>query len=318
MPVTVAYEHWGKLNEDRSNCILVCHAISGDAHAVGWWDRVVGPGLALDTERYHVICSNVLGGCQGTTGPRSLDPDGARYGSRFPKISIGDMVVVQERLLKSLGIEQLLLVAGGSMGGMQALEWSLKFPGKVQNVWMTASCAAHSAMQIGYNEVARQSIERDPRWLQGNYDDASAPEDGLCVARMLGHLSYLSEASFERKFGRNRQPNSGDMFQVVSYLAHQGEKFTKRFDANSLIVLSKAIDEYNVSTLEGSQSRYLFTSFTSDTLYPSWQSKSLLEMAQAAGLEANWVEIDLPFGHDSFLLDGEFQGRAVRQHLGQV
>lgn len=320
--VAVAYETWGNLSPARDNAIVICHALSGDSHAVGWWERLVGPGRAIDTERYFVIGTNALGGCQGTTGPTSLAQDGRPYRSRFPAITVGDMIEVQVRLVRHLGIDRLLGVAGGSMGGMMALEWTLREPGLVRKAWITASAAAHSAMQIGYNEAARQAIMRDPKWRGGDYPDSDPPLGGLAVARMLGHLSYLSEASFERKFGRRLQRElfqgaDPDQFQVEGYLAHQGEKFTRRFDANSLIVLSWAIDRYERSSLVGSQTEYLFTSFTSDTLYPSHQSRALHEMALAAGCLSAWHEIDLPFGHDAFLLDGEHQGRLVREFFGR-
>ncbi|MBX7133748.1 MAG: homoserine O-acetyltransferase [Fimbriimonadaceae bacterium] len=316
--VTVAYETWGTLSVRADNAIVVCHALSGDSHAIGWWDRIVGPGKPIDTEQFFVIGTNALGGCQGTTGPVSLAPDGKRYASRFPQVSVADMVEVQMRLVRSLGIDRLHGVAGGSMGGMMALEWTLREPGLVEKAWITASCRAHSAMQIGYNETARQAIMRDPKWLGGEYPADDPPVGGLAVARMLGHLSYLSESSFERKFGRRLQREvfadaPSDQFQVEGYLAHQGEKFTTRFDANSLIVLTRAIDRYERPHLHGSQSEYLFTSFTSDTLYPTHQSETLHALAAAAGCRSTWREIDLPYGHDAFLLDGEIQGQLVRE-----
>lgn len=313
--VTIAYETWGTLNEEKDNAILICHAISGDSHAVGWWERIVGPGRAIDSNRYFVIGSNALGGCQGSTGPASLAEDGKPYANRFPQVTVGDMVEAQYRLIQSFGISKLHAVAGGSMGGMQALEWSLRKPGKVKRVWMTASCAAHNALQIGYNETARQAILRDPKWCGGDYQFQEPPLDGLAVARMIGHLSYLSEASFERKFGRRLQPENDDQFQVESYLNYQGDKFTQRFDANSFLVLSRAIDRFERPSLEGSESSYLFTSFTSDTLYPSHQSHALHEMALQVGRPSKWEDIDLPFGHDAFLLDGEIQAACVRDFL---
>lgn len=311
--VRIAYETWGSLNESKSNAVLVCHAISGDSHAIGWWDRIIGPKRAIDVGKYFVVCSNVIGGCQGTTGPS----DGMR--SKFPQITVGDMVEVQKRLIEAFGIPQLQCVCGGSMGGMQALEWAVRFPGVVRGIWMTASCAAHNALQIGYNEAARQAILRDPKFKGGEYDVLDPPVDGLAVARMIGHLSYLSEASFERKFGRQIQLGVEDQFQVESYLNYQGDKFTKRFDANSFLVLSRAIDRYECRSITSESRRpiveppkCLFTSFTSDTLYPSHQSRALHEMALGAGCESQWVDIDLPFGHDSFLLDADCQGRAVQ------
>ncbi|HLK13885.1 MAG TPA: homoserine O-acetyltransferase, partial [Fimbriimonadaceae bacterium] len=237
--VTVAYETWGELNRDRSNAVLICHALSGDSHCIGWWDRLIGPGKAIDTERFFVIGTNSLGGCQGTTGPASRAADGRPFGARFPIVTVGDMVEVQARVLDQLGVETLELVAGGSMGGMQALEWTVRFPSRVRKAFVTASCAAHSAMQIGFNEGARQAIMRDPAWNGGDYDPPG-PVNGLAVARMLGHLTFLSEASFEHKFARRYQGKNqpdfhlGVEFEVESYLKHQGDKFTTRFDANSL------------------------------------------------------------------------------------
>lgn len=321
--VTVAYETWGTLSPNADNAVLICHALSGDSHAIGWWECMIGPGKAIDTELYFVIGTNALGGCQGTTGPRSPAADGMPYGRRFPQVTVGDMVEVQMRLVSALGIEQLLAVAGGSMGGMQALEWTLRKTGRVRKAWITASCAAHNALQIGFNEAARQAVMRDPRWRDGEFDPHDPPVGGLAVARMIGHISYLSEYSFDMKFGRRYQaerqggePASAfDQFQVEGYLQHQAEKFTDRFDPWSLIILSNAIDRYERSSLEGSASEYLFTSFTSDTLYPSHQSKRLHELALEAGCSSHWQEIDLPYGHDSFLLDGEQQGKLVGDFL---
>lgn len=319
--VTVAYETWGRLNAARDNAVLICHALSGDSHAIGWWERLIGPGKAIDPDRHFVIGTNSLGGCQGTTGPSSQAPDGKPWRLRFPIITVGDMVEVQRRLIAHLEIPQLFGVCGGSMGGMQALEWTLRFPGSVKKAWITASARAHSAMQIGFNEVARQAIYRDPRWNGGDYDEANPPADGLSVGRMVGHLSFLSEAAFESKFGRRLQDKDrpdyrmGIEFQVESYLSYQGDKFAKRFDANSLLYLTRAIDYYERSSFEGSTSEYLFTSFTSDWIYPSHQSLEMHDLALAAGCRSQWHDIDLPYGHDAFLLDGERQGALVRDFL---
>lgn len=319
--LTVAYETWGTLNADRSNAVLVCHALTGDSHCVGWWDRLVGPGRPIDTERYFVIGSNALGGCQGTTGPASCAPDGRRYAVEFPIVTVGDMVRVQAQLLDHLGVERLALVAGGSMGGMQALEWTVRFPARVAKAFVAASCAAHSAMQIGFNEGARQAIMRDAAWNGGLYEPPG-PVGGLAVARMIGHLTFLSEASFAHKFARRFQGKDkpeyhlGVEFEVESYLKHQGDKFTTRFDANSLIYLTRAIDYYELTSLERATAEFLFTSFTSDWIYPSHQSAALHQMALAAGCRSTYLEIDLPWGHDCFLLDGEQQGVALQAFLG--
>jgi homoserine O-acetyltransferase len=318
----VAYETWGSLNRDRSNAILVCHALTGDSHAVGWWQSMVGPGRPIDTDQFFVICSNVLGGCQGTTGPTSFAPGAVtHYGSSFPIITIGDIVGVQRRLLDRLQIEKLHCVAGGSMGGMQALEWSVQDPHRVQRAFVTASCAAHDGMQIGFNEAARQAIMRDSKWHGGDYPLDEPPSEGLAVARMIGHLTFLSEVAFSKKFSRRLQGKAvpsyhmGVEFEVESYLKHQGEKFTTRFDANSLLLLTRAIDYYELKSLEPSQARFQFISFTSDWIYPSHHSKRLREMASAAGKQAEHHVIDLPLGHDAFLLDGQIQGDHLRRFL---
>lgn len=319
--VQVAYETWGTLNAAKDNAVLVCHALSGDSHAIGWWERLIGPGKAINTDQFFVIGTNSLGGCQGTTGPASKDEAGKIYRTRFPMVTVGDMVEVQSRLIERLGIDQLHAVAGGSMGGMQALEWTVRKPGRVKKCFATASCAAHNAMQIGFNEAARQAVMRDDRWKGGEYEEGQGPEGGLAVARMIGHLSFLSEAAFEAKFARRLQDKDrpdyhlGIDFQIESYLSYQGDKFTKRFDANSLLYLTKAIDYYDLREFTGSQSEYLFVSFTSDWLYPSHQSEDLKKMADAKSLNAEHYVIDLPYGHDGFLLDGEIQGGAVRTFL---
>ncbi len=317
--VTVAYETWGTLTSAKDNVAVICHALSGDAHAVGWWERMVGPGRPIDTDRFFVIGTNALGGCQGTTGPASLAPDGLPYKSRFPRITVRDMVEVQRRLIFGLGLPSVHLVAGGSMGGMMALEWTRPGPGPltpVRNAFITASAHAHNAMQIGFNEAARQAVMRDPAWQEGEYTQGKGPDGGLAVARMIGHLSFLSQAAFEAKFGRNLQDDGTGRFQIESYLNYQGDKFTQRFDANTLLVLTRAIDDYSADSLTGSSSRYLFTSFTSDWIYPSYQSEALLQMALEAGCEAEWHDIELAYGHDAFLLDGDLQGELVRKFLG--
>jgi homoserine O-acetyltransferase len=319
--VTVAYETWGTLSSNKDNAVLICHALSGDSHAVGWWDRMVGEGKPIDTTKYFVIGTNCLGGCQGTTGPSSAAPDGTRYNVRFPIITIGDMVEAQAMLVSALGIDRLYTVAGGSMGGMQALEWALRFPNRVRKAFVAASCAAHTAMQIGFNEVARQAVMRDPKWKGGNYDPSDPPANGLSVARMVGHLTYLSEASFDHKFSRRTQGKSqpegtlGVEFEVESYLSYQGDKFAKRFDANSLLYLTRAIDYFERLDNWNTDTEFLFTSFKSDWIYPSWQSEQMHQKALHGGCKSRWHDIDLPFGHDSFLLDGEIQGQAVRAFL---
>ncbi|HEY0867818.1 MAG TPA: homoserine O-acetyltransferase [Fimbriimonas sp.] len=317
--VEVAYETWGRFTGD--NAVLVCHALSGDSHAVGWWDRLVGPGKAIDTERYFVIGQNCLGGCQGTTGPSSDRGDGQPYGSTFPIVTVRDMVEVQARLLDALRVNRLRCVAGGSMGGMQALQWAVQYPQRVDKVFCTASAPAHSAMQIGFNEAARQAVMRDPKWRGGDYPLDDPPADGLSVARMIGHLSFLSEQAFEVKFGRRLQSKDklsyhlGVEYQIESYLNYQGDKFTTRFDANSLLLLSKAIDFYDLRSLEGALAEFLFVSYTTDWLYPSHQAARAHDMALVAGCRSQHSVIDLPYGHDAFLLDGEHQGALLRAFL---
>jgi homoserine O-acetyltransferase len=319
--LTIAFETWGTLNADRSNAILICHALSGDAHAIGWWDRMVGAGKAIDTDHFYVIGQNVLGGCQGSTGPSTIASDGAPYGSRFPIITVEDMVSAQVRLLDYLGISRLHAVAGGSMGGMQALAWAAHHSDRVHKVFCTASAAKHNAMQIGFNEVGRQAIMRDPKWLGGDYPLDDPPANGLSVARMLGHLSFLSPEAFESKFGRQLQDKLAFSFhreiefQVESYLNYQGDKFTKRFDANSQIVLTRAIDYFDLTSLAGSTCQFLFVSFDSDWIYPTAQSVTAHRLALDAGCRSEHHEISLPYGHDSFLLDGELQGARVRAFL---
>lgn len=344
-PVAVAYQTWGTLNADKSNAVLVCHALTGDSNAAGWWDRIVGPGKAIDTDQFFVVCTNSLGGCRGTTGPSSNYEDGKPWGSRFPEISIRDTVEAMRKALHALGIEKLYAAAGGSMGGMQILDWTVRHPGEIEKAWITASCAAHNANQIGFNEAQRQAILRDPKWRGGDYPPDDPPVGGLAVSRMIAHLMFLSEAALEAKFGRGIQEerhqdgappgNPTDrtkptdrsdraeapeeaarpQFQVESYLEHQGEKFTKRFDANSFILLTRAMNAWVLESLQGSTTEYLFTSFTSDRLYPPHQSEELHRVALEAGCMSRWVNIDLPYGHDAFLLDETHQGAAARQLL---
>ncbi len=314
--IEIAYETWGTLQNDRSNAILICHALSGDSHAVGWWDRIVGPDKVIDTNKYYVVCSNVLGGCQGSTGPTSKKNNGDVYGSDFPQITVEDMVLAQSKLADELGIECWFAVCGGSMGGMQALEWACQFPERVKKVWMTASCYRHSAMQIAFNEIGRQAILRDMDFVQNG-----TSFHGLAVARMIGHLSYLSHKSFDSKFGRTLQSKdhfSFDMgieFSVESYLNYQGEKFTKRFDPYSYLLLTKAIDYYEADTSKLKNSQFLLTSFTSDFLYLPEQSTELFEILTTQGISVEKFVFDLPFGHDSFLLDSVYQVSALHKFL---
>jgi homoserine O-acetyltransferase len=324
-PVDIAYETYGALNAARSNAILIQHAFSGDAHAAGvsaeggapgWWDNMIGPGKGFDTDQYFVICSNVLGGCRGTTGPASIDPSTSKpYGSRFPFITMADMVRLQKRLVEHLGIDRLLSVAGGSMGGMQALQWVLDYPDAVASAMPIATTHRHSAQQIAFNEVGRQSIMGDPDWSGGDYYGGKGPARGLSVARMVGHITYMSDESMREKFGRKRRIANGtadeNLFEVESYLRYRGGQFVSRFDANSYLVISRAMDSFDLSEKLGSLgdafektlARFLVISFTSDWLYPSYQSQEIVRALRGRNQDIAYVEIPSDYGHDAFLLE---------------
>jgi homoserine O-acetyltransferase len=341
-PLSLAYETYGELNRDRSNAVLVCHALTGDSHAAGyytpddakpgWWDIMIGPGKGIDTDRYFVICSNVLGGCMGSTGPSSTDPrTGRPFGLDFPMVTIGDMVKAQRLLLQHLGIERLLAVIGGSMGGMQVLEWSVRYPGMVRSAIPIATTTQHSAMAIAFNEVARQAIMSDPNWRNGNYYNGPHPTHGQSVARMIGHVTYLSDTALRKKFDRRLQDGCEvgfdfeTDFQVSNYLRYQGQKFVNRFDANSLLYLSKASDYFNLANRHGGGSlaeafsraecSYLVISFTSDWLYPTYQSKSMVKAMKKNHLAVNFCEIQSDYGHDSFLIPNQRLSRLIAGFL---
>ncbi|MDO5810856.1 homoserine O-acetyltransferase [uncultured Methanobrevibacter sp.] len=325
--VTVAYETYGELNKEKSNAILVCHALTGDAHAAGWhkgdkkpgwWEIVIGPGKALDTEKYFIICSNVLGGCKGTTGPSSINPKtGNEYGLEFPVITIADMVTVQKKLIDSFGIDQLTAVIGGSMGGMQVLEWMVKYPEMMKKAIPIATTAMSSPQQIAFNDVGRQAIFSDPDWNSGNYyETGKVPKNGLSLARMIAHITYLSDESMDIKFGRGLQDKeeiSYDFsidFQIESYLKHQGESFVKRFDANSYLFITKAVDLFdlrvNNSLIDGFkdvQAKIEVISVDSDWLYPTEQSTEIVNSLNANEVEVSFSEIKSNYGHDAFLLE---------------
>lgn len=328
-PVTIAYETCGELSPSKDNVVLVLHALSGDAHVAGyhskddskpgWWDIMVGPGKGIDTDKYFVICSNILGSCMGSTGPASIDPDtGKPYGLTFPLVTIGDMVAAQKALIEHLGIKKLLCVVGGSIGGMQVLEWAVRYPEMVVSAIPLASTTKHSALTIAFNEVARQAIMADPKWNQGNYTDAEMPAHGLAVARMIGHITYLSDESMWHKFGRRLQDkadfsfNFDADFQVESYLRYQGNKFVDRFDANSFLYITKAADYFDLEKQHGNGSivqafsktsaKFLVVSFTSDWLYPTYQSKGMVQAMKKNGLDVSFCEIEAQWGHDAFLL----------------
>ena len=344
-PVTLAYETYGRLNAARTNAILITHALSGSANAAGahaadgakpgWWDDCIGPGKAFDTDTFFVVCSNVLGGCSGSTGPAHVDPAAGRpYGMRFPVVTIGDMVRAQVRLIDHLGIEQLLCVAGGSMGGMQALEWAAHHPQRLKAAIPIATTAHHSPMLIALSEVGRQAIYADPAWNNGDYYDAALkPDAGLAVARMVGHITYLSEASMQQKFGRRLQDQVRygyefrSEFQVESYLKYKGDNFTRRFDANSYLYVTKAMDYFDLSAETGSVAaafansahvRFLVLSFTSDWLYPSYHSKALVSALTAAGADVTYLDVQSSWGHDAFLLEVETMTKLLRGFLDRL
>lgn len=341
-PVDVAYETYGKLNAQKSNAILVVHAFTGDAHAAGvheesgkpgWWDNMIGPGKAFDTNQYFVICSNVLGGCRGTTGPSSIDPaTGNPYAMNFPMITISDMVRLQKRLIEHLGIQRLLAVAGGSMGGMQVLEWAVRYPDAVAAAFPIATTARHTAQQIAFNEVGRQSIMADPDWNNGNYYGIKPPARGLSVARMVGHITYMSDESMKEKFGRrfrNREASAftfDDEFEVESYLRYRGSQFVDRFDANSYLYITKAMDIFDLAqgfpslpvALEQAKARFLVISFTSDWLYPSYQSLEIVSALRSRGGDVAYCELSSNYGHDAFLVEVGEQTELVRGFLKRV
>jgi homoserine O-acetyltransferase len=337
-PVEVCYETWGTLNEQKSNGILIVHAFSGDAHAAGighdgkpgWWDNSIGPGRAFDTDKYFVICSNVLGGCRGTTGPGSTNPTtGEPYAMAFPVITIGDIVRLQKMLVDHLGISKLLAVAGGSMGGMQALQWALAYPDAVACVMPIASTARHSAQQIAFNEVGRQAIMSDPDWNGGNYYGTKPPGRGLAVARMVGHITYMSDESMREKFGRRlrgRDAYGFDFevdFEVESYLRYRGSQFVDRFDANSYLYITKAMDYFDLTNgcgslaaaLEKTKARFLVVSFTSDWLYPTYQSLEIVNALRGRNRDVAYCELTSNYGHDAFLVDVAEQTDLIRGFL---
>jgi homoserine O-acetyltransferase len=328
-PLEVAYRTYGTLNETRTNAVLVCHALTMDQHVAstnpatgrpGWWNRVVGPGLPLDPARYFIVCANVVGGCMGSTGPASTNPKtGQAYGLAFPVITIGDMVRAQAMLIEALGIETLLAVVGGSMGGMQVLQWAADYPEKLFSAVCIGAAPRHSAQNIAFHEVGRQAIMADPEWRGGAYEAAGVrPEKGLAVARMAAHITYLSEAALQRKFGRELQRDGLSWgfdadFQVESYLRHQGTSFVDRFDANSYLYITRALDYFDLAGQHGGVLaeafrkargvRFCVLSFSSDWLYPTAESRDIVRALNAAGCRASFAEIETDKGHDAFFLD---------------
>ncbi|MBD1546512.1 homoserine O-acetyltransferase MetX [Roseibium aggregatum] len=327
-PWQIAYETYGTLNADKSNAVLVCHALTGDQYVAstnpitgkpGWWSLMVGPGKPIDTDKYFVICSNVLGGCLGTTGPASTNPEtGKPYGLTMPVVTIRDMVRAQARLVDHLGIDTLFAVAGGSMGGMQVLQWAASFPERVFSAIPIAAGARHSSQNIAFHEVGRQAIMADPNWAGGDYISKGVrPTKGLAVARMAAHITYMSDESLHQKFGRNLQDRDSLTFgfdadfQIESYLRHQGMTFVDRFDANSYLYVTRAMDYFDLAkefgslpkAFQGSKTRYCVMSFTSDWLFPTSESKAVVKALNAAAANVSFVEVESDRGHDAFLLD---------------
>ncbi|TFG45203.1 MAG: homoserine O-acetyltransferase [Dehalococcoidia bacterium] len=341
-PVILAYETYGQLNTDHSNAVLICHALTGDAHVAGinaatgqpgWWANMVGPGKAFDTSELFIISSNIVGGCQGSTGPASPNPTtGEPYGLDFPLITIGDMVVAQTKLIDHLGVEKLLAVAGGSMGGMQALIWAVKYPERVNSVIAIATTARHSPQQIAFNEVGRQAIMADANFNNGRYYGGHAPERGLAMARMVGHITYMSDESMESKFGRRfrvRQDGTaklGTDFEVAGYLQYKSDNFVKRFDANSYLYITRAIDLYDLAgeqdlstALSAARNvHFLVLAFKSDWLYPAHQSRELMRGCKLAGIDITYCEINSTYGHDACLLEIDEETHLISHFLRKI
>jgi homoserine O-acetyltransferase len=338
-PFTIAYETYGTLNKEKSNALLIEHAFSGDAHAAGyhevddkpgWWDDMIGPGKAFDTDKYFVICSNVIGGCRGSTGPASVNPKtGKPYGLQFPIITIADMVDAQKRFVDHLGITKLLGVTGGSMGGMQALQWAASYPESVAAVIPIATTMKHSPQQIAFNEVGRQAIMGDPLWNDGNYYDDGQPEKGLALARMIGHITYMSDRSMKDKFSRRLKDENYSFsfkadFEVEGYLRYRGDSFVKRFDANSYLYITKAMDYFDVAgeklipAGKTIGTKFLVISFKSDWLYPSYQSRDIVLALRSHFADVTYCEIKSTYGHDAFLLEVGSEGNLIKYFLEKV
>ena len=322
----IRYETYGRLNEDKSNAILVCHALTGDHHCAGvysledrksgWWNNIIGVGKPLDTNKYFIICSNCIGGCRGTTGPVSINPlTNQRYNLTFPAVTIQDMVAAQERLITHLGIDKLKMVIGGSMGGMQVLQWAIDFPNRVERACALATTSRQNAQAIAFNEVGRSAIMQDPIWQGGNYALERVPSVGLGIARMMAHITYLSDIGMEDKFGRDHRRISGEeifkpSFEVESYLHHQGQSFVNRFDANSYLYFTRALDLFDLRLNGGSleaafkdvMAKFLVVGFTSDWVFPPSQNREIVKALLRIGKTASYAEIKSELGHDSFLI----------------
>jgi len=340
-PITLAYETYGELNEARDNAILVVHALSGDAHAAGyhhvrdkqpgWWDIMIGPGKGFDTRKYFLICSNIIGGCKGSTGPSSIDPcTGRPYGLSFPMVTVRDWVDTQKALIEHLGIKRLLGVVGGSTGGMQVLQWVVSYPDMVRLAIPIATTSKLSAQAIAFNEVGRLAIQSDPNWREGDYYGKAVPRRGLSIARMIGHITYLSDRSMHQKFGRRLQDKSDygydfrTDFQVESYLRYKGNHFVNRFDANSYLYITKAMDYFDLTQAYGSldkafaecKTRFLVISFSSDWLFPTYQSKEIVSALRRVHADAIFTEIQTDYGHDAFLLESQQLSSLITNFLG--
>lgn len=340
-PVNIRYETYGKLNSEKSNAVLILHALTGDAHVAGyhaesdkkpgWWDQMVGPGKAFDTDKYFIVCSNVIGGCTGSTGPRSINPKtGKPYNMDFPFITISDMVRAQRRLMQHLKVERWLSIAGGSMGGMQALQWAVDYPEAVGSVMAIATTSCLSPQSIAFDWVGRQAIMSDANWKNGEYEDDADPDQGLAIARMVGHITYLSDESMDKKFGRRLQEKEdlsfdfSRSFQVESYLEYQGQQFVERFDANSYLYISRAMDYYDISkkgdgdlnaAFKEVKSPFLIVSFSSDWLFPKSHSKELVKAIRNNNIDVTYCDIESSYGHDAFLLEVETLGNLVSSFL---
>jgi homoserine O-acetyltransferase len=338
--VTLAYETYGTLNENRTNAVMILHALSGDAHAAGldieqknpgWWDSMIGPGRAFDTNKYFVISSNVIGGCKGSTGPSSINPaTGRHYALDFPIVTINDMADAQKRLIDHLGIDKLLTAVGGSMGGMLALSWLVRYPDRIRSAIPIATAIKHGPQQIAFNEVGRQAIMADPHWNSGNYYGGPLPAKGLAVARMIGHITYMSDMSMEEKFGRQRKNGTEPFkftadYEVEGYLRYRGDSFVKRFDANSYLYITKAMDNFDATqwrplqdSLQGLKTKVLVIAFKSDWLYPAYQSKEIVKACKRSGIETTYCEVDSTYGHDAFLLEIEEETHLISHFLKTV
>ena len=344
-PITLAYETYGTLSENKDNAILILHALSGDSHVAGyyrkddpkpgWWDIMVGPGKGIDTDKFFVVCSNVIGSCMGSTGPASTNPaTGKPFGLGFPVITIGDMVRAQKALIDHLKLPKILAVIGGSIGGMQVLDWAVRYPHMVHAAVPLATTTRHSALAIAFNEVARQAIMADPNWNNGDYYEQTKPDLGLAVARMIGHITYLSDEAMRHKFGRRLQDKSDFSFnfdadfQVESYLRYQGKRFVERFDANSFLYITKAADYFDLAREHNSGSivkafskanaKFLVVSFTSDWLYPTYQSRAMVQAMKKNGLDVSFCEIEADWGHDAFLLPNDRLTELIQGFLDRV